>query len=42
MRSIFSVTNPAEPQRLRPLSWTPGDTDLAAWHVQGPRVEARD
>ena len=40
MRSIFSATKAAEPKRLRPVSWTPGDTDLAAWRVQGPGVEA--
>ena len=40
VRSIFSATKAAEPKRLRPVSWMPGDTDLAAWRVQNPGVEA--
>ena len=40
VRSIFNATKAAEPKRLRPVSWTPGDTDLAAWRVQVPGVEA--
>ena len=40
VRPIFSATKAAEPKRLRLVSWTPRDTDSAAWHVQGPGVEA--
>ena len=40
VRSILSATKAAQPKRLRPVSWTLGDTDLAAWRVQGPEVEA--
>ena len=40
VRSILSATKAAEPKRLRPVSWRPGDMDLAAWRVQGPGVEA--
>ena len=40
VRSIFNATKAAEPKRLRPVSWTPGDKDLVASRGQGLAVEA--